>query len=393
VAKLGREELLKEGERLLESWGQGAATSLADLQPLAGREAAADLAIANRLGGSGSAESVDFLRRLERESAEKLVRKEAKRALYRLEQRGVDVPEEPTGEPLSIAAPALEGYVSPIDGRGDQLIWLVKSRTGGVLHLFAVINDPEGMRETELAAHTRKGLKTLRAELEKKHELRLVETDWHYCDFLMRRAFAWARERNASVAGDFPALRAQLTNEPGADELPPIIWSRLDSAKIDADSAALASSPEVLNEPELRTWFFGPEQLEPYLRELGEIRESPLVLDRHQQEERFAAVIARAVEELFGGDHRASWARRLYELAYFFSATGRPERARSAAAAGRALERGGHGARGVPLLEQLARTSLFAFFQASVKEETERAKDSLIVTPQQVRAQRGSKRS
>src|SRR5262249_27714416 len=162
---------------------------------------------------------------------------------------------------------------------------------------------------------------------------------WHYCDFLMRRAFTWARERNASVAGDFPALRAQLTNEPGAEELPPIIWSRLDPSKLDADPAALASSVEVLNEPELRTWFLGPEQPEPYPRELAEIRESPLVLDRHQQEERFAAVIARAVEELFGGAHRASWARRLYELAYFFSATGRAERARSAAAAGRAFER------------------------------------------------------
>ena len=392
MAKLGREDLLKEGERLLESWGQGAATSLADLEPLAGREAAADLAIANRLGSSGQAESIDFLRRLEHEASEKLVRKEAARALYRLEQRGVEVPEEPMGEPLSIAAPALEGYLSPIDGRGDQLIWLVKSRSGGVLHLFAVINDPEGMREAELAAHTRKGLKTLRAELEKKHELRLVETDWRYCDFLMRRAFAWARERNASVSGDFPALRAQLINEPGADTLPPIIWSRLDPAKLDADGAALASSVEVLNEPELRTWFLGPEQLEPYLRELAEIRESPLVLDRHQQEERFAAVIVRAVEELFGGERRTSWARRLYELAYFFSATGRSDRARGAAAAGRALERSEHGARGVPLLEQLARSSLFAFFQASVKEETERAKDSLIVTPQQVRAQR-SKRS
>jgi hypothetical protein len=118
------------------------------------------------------------------------------------------------------------------------------------------------------------------------------------------------------------------------------------------------------------------------------VRESPLILDERQQSERFGAIIDRAVEELFDGERQQSWVRRIYEMAYFFWATRRPESAKLAIATARALsdsQRGGHG---VALCEQLVRASLALFFKASVEEEEERAKSSLLVTPQQARARR-----
>lgn len=389
MAKVDREQLLHEGENLLESWGVPAGAAAASLEEYAGRSAAADVAIAHRLGGAGGEESVGLLRRIEQAAAEKLARKEAKRALYRLQQRGVRVPEIPSGAPVTIAAPSLEGYVSPIDGRGDQLVWLLKSRTGGALHLFAVLNDPDGMREADLTLITRRGLKAVRAELEAKHELRLVEADWGYCDFLMRRAFRWARERAARIGGDFPALRAQMIPSPGAEEMRPLIFSHLVPPLLDEEPDALARSAEVLAEPEFRTWFFTREDLAPYLEELTSIRESPIVLDRTQQEERFRAVIDRALAELFGGARRESWARRLYEMAYFLWASARREKARSAAAVARALERSERGGRELPFCEHLTRASLAALFEAAVKEEAERARDSLVLTPQQAESRRG----
>ena len=88
--------------------------------------------------------------------------------------------------------PALEGYLSAVDGRGDQLVWLVKPHPGGLAHLFAVINDPEGLREVNLFETTRKALRASREELLRKHELRMIEADWRYCDYLIDRAFHWA---------------------------------------------------------------------------------------------------------------------------------------------------------------------------------------------------------
>ncbi len=37
-----------------------------------------------------------------------------------------------------------------LGGHGDQMVWIVKPRPGGILHLYATINDGEGLREIDL---------------------------------------------------------------------------------------------------------------------------------------------------------------------------------------------------------------------------------------------------
>ncbi len=382
MAKPSRDDLLQVGESLLTEWGVASDAGGADLAAVTGREAAADLAIARRLGSLAEQDSVVTLRRLERETAHKQVRKEAKRALYRLLQRGVRVPEPPSSAPVRFVSAPIEGYVSPIDGRGDQLVWLVKPQPVGVEYLFAVINDPEGLREVALSPISRKALKAIWSELASKHDVRLVEIDWRYADFLIHRAFGWARERGTRMSGDYPALRAQLTREAAVADLPPAVMSQIDAAAIGSDQSLLASTAGLLEEKEFRTWFLHGEQLESYLRELESIKDSPLVLNRLQQEERFEAVISRAVGEVFTSPMRESWVRRLYEMAYFFSATARRERALETASVAQALT-AARSAREIPFCEQLVRASLAFFFQVALQEEAEREKSSLVVTPRQ----------
>jgi hypothetical protein len=389
MAKPNPDDLQAAGERRLEEWGLGAAATTADLAAVLHREVAADVAIAHRLGALASAESARLLQRLGRDSGDKRVRKEAKRALYRLEQRGVRVPEEPAPPaPAPAIAPPIEGYVSAVDGRGDQLVWLVKPQPSGVAHLFAVINDPEGLRESALNPVTRKALKELRSALESKHDLRLVEVDWRYADFLMHRAFEWSRARGTRMVGDYPALRAQLTRLPAPPAMSPIALARIDPAAL-ADAALLTQSPGLLEEPEFRTWFLTAEQLKPFLDELAGAKDSPLVLNRVQQEERFEEIIQRAIDATFDAE-RPSWARRLWEMGYYFAVTRRSERAAQAVAVARALEGSGT-ARDIPFCAHLVRASLAFFFQVALEKEEEQAKTSLIMTPQQV-AQRRERR-
>ena len=388
MAKPSPDDVQQAGERRLEEWGLGAAATPADLAAVVAREVAADVAIAHRLGGIASEESARLLQRLGRDSADKRVRKEAKRALYRLEQRGVRVPEAPVEPaPAPAAAPSIEGYVSAIDGRGDQLVWLVKPQPGGIAHLFAVINDPEGLRESALNSVTRKALKELRAALERKHELRLVEIDWRYADFLMHRAFEWSRTRGTRMVGDYSALRAQLTRHPAPEALPPIALARIGPAVLTAEAALLEQSGGLLEEPEFRTWFLSDEQLRPFLDELAGAKDSPLVLNRAQQEERFEQIIQRAIDTTFDAQSRPSWARRLWEMGYYLAVTRRPERAAQAVAAARALE-GDSSVRDLPFCAHLVRASLAFFFQLALEKEEEQAKTSLIMTPQQATQRR-----
>ncbi len=392
MPKASREMQLQQGEQHLRDWGVPADASVEALRAVSGRDPAADLAIAARLGAHPDPASADALLALESASHDKLVRKEIRRSRYRLEQRGVAVPHVPAPSLTTRPSPlSLEGYLSSVDGHGDQLIWLVKPRPGGLAHLFAVINDPDGLREVELTVISRKALRAARQELLDRHELRMVDADWRYCDFLIDRAFRWATEKGAPVRGDYRAARAELLKEPVA-ERPPLALSVIDPESVRHDVQLVAESDKLIEEPEFRTWFFDPDGVKSYLEEMRQIRDSPLVLNPAQQEERFRALAERAVEELFGGDRRVSWVRRLEEMAYFLHATGRGEQAKRALAAALALERSNRGGHGVAICEQLARSSLAAFWQVEEQRREEQTRGSLVVTPQQAAREAGRRR-
>ncbi len=382
MSKPNRDTQLRAGEQRLQKCGLPPNATVEALRSLTGRDAAADLAIAARLGAQASAASVEALQALEAATTDKLVHKEVRRSLYRLEQRGVAIPKAPEpAAPRLVSAPALEGYLSAVDGRGDQLVWLIKPQPGGLAHLFAVVNDPDGLREVSLFDTTRKALRASREELLAKHELRMIEADWRYCDYVIDRAFRWAAE-TGQPGGDYPRLRAKLLKAP-VTEMQPLIFQRLDAAAVRGDTQLLKVSEKLLAEKEFRTWFFDHEVLKPYLDAAQRIKDSPLLLNQAQQQERLRAVIQQAIEELFGGAHRPSWVRRLEETAYFFHATGRVEQAKRTLAAALALDDSRRGGRDIPFCEQLATASLLAFLQMEEQRQQEEARSALVLTPQQ----------
>ena len=108
------------------------------------------------------------------------------------------------------------------------------------------------------------------------------------------------------------------------------------------------------------------------------------MLNQAQQQERFRALVERAVEELFGGDRRVSWVRRLRGDGVLLPRhRTHASQAQRALAAALALDASTHGGRDIPVCEQLARASLFAFLQMEEQREQEEVRSSLVLTPQQ----------
>ena len=188
--------------------------------------------------------------------------------------------------------------------------------------------------------------------------------DWRYADFLMHRAFEWARARGTRMAGDYPALRAQLT-APAAGGIDAAdragarrcggAGRRRDAARPVAEPARRAGAAHVVSAP--------TEQLKPYLDELGSVQDSPLVLNRVQQQERFEAIIVRAIDTMFGGEQRAVvGAPSLRDGATTSPSTRRPERADAGGRRGAALE-GERAPHDIPFCAHLVRASLAFFFQ------------------------------
>lgn len=368
---------------LLRDAGVADDATPATLAGFAGRSDALDRAIVARLAAVADVAHATALRDLAHAAearGAKAVGKDARRALYRLSQRGV-VP-----EPLPAAAPTrsrvlaspLEGWLSGIDGRGDRLVWIVRAQpSGGLLAMTAILNEPNGLRDVTLAELSRKALRRMHDDLRARHSVRMVEADGAYCDALVAEGYARARAAgSAEAVGQYPTLRARMTTAPPAPLEPPLI-ARV-AATLGSDSAALADGARLLDEIELVTWLLDRETLAPHLTAIAAARESPLVLSRPQQEERVQAALAEARHALFGGARAAVYRRRLEEMAYVLHATDRRTLAAAATATAAALATGDDA---TPFFLELLRRSVGPLIAEEDAKTRAEAAESVLVRP------------
>lgn len=336
-------------------------------------------AVVEALGEVGGAAAASTLARRASGDAPRALRKTLRRALFRLQQRGVPVPaEEAQPVHVPVAGPDLEGLVSAFDGNGDRLIWLARPRAGGgTLLLAAEVNEPDGLRDVRLAEVSRKELRALRERLQKQSGLRLVTAPWAVLDALIVEGHERAVAQDTSDRSrDYLRHRPELVHAAPGSPVEP--RSALAPPPSDDERPALvASSGDLVTLPELRTWWPRPDAAAPFVEEIAALRDSPIVLNRMQQDERLRAVLARAATALYPPQVVA---RRLEGTAYVLAETGRAAAARSALAAAAAL-RAGTGADDVPLLRALVHQGLGTILASEQSRREEERRGSLVLTP------------
>ncbi len=355
----------------------------AALVAVAGRSVELDRAIVTRLAAVADDAHAAALRDLA-DAAEqrgwKAAAKDARRALYRLSQRGVVAPERPAAPAASPrwATTPLEGWLSGIDGRGDRLVWIARPQPGGgLLVMTAILNEPAGLRDVNLADLPRKSLRRMHDDLRTRHHVRMVEADGAYCDALAAQGFERARAGGiAEAVGQYPTLRARMTTHAPAPLTPPLI-ARV-APTLGDNPAALARGATLLDEIELATWLLPRDVLAPHLDAIAAARESPLVLSRPQQDERVQAALAEARRTLFGGPHADVYRRRLEETAYVLWTDGRRELAAAAAATARALAAGDDA---TPFVTELLRRSVGPIVAEDDAQARADAAGSVLVRP------------
>lgn len=361
-----------------------AATELSEAQVdplLDGPDAAGFAAALGEIGGAGAARA---LARRAAGDVQGSLRKTLRRALFRLQQRGVPVPaDEARPVRVAVGGPELEGLVSAFDGNGDRLVWLAKPQAGGgTLLLAAEVNEPDGLRDVRLAEVTRKDMRALRERVQKQSGLRLVPAPWDVVDALIVEGHARAATGSGSAGSGPDRSRDYLRLRPDLVHAPPIPPAEPRSALAappadDERPALVASSGELLTLPELRTWWPRPDAVAPFVEEITALHESPIVLNRMQQEDRLQAVLVRAAATLYPPQVVA---RRLEGTAYVLAETGRVAAARSALAAAGAL-RAGAGADEVPLLRALVHQGLGTILASEQTRRQEERRGSLVLTP------------
>ena len=377
LAKLGI-----DAEALAE--GRLAADALVPL--VTGDDAVRLVAAIGDLGSAGAAAALAALE----PHAGGGARREVRRALYRLRQRGVATPERPMDEPprRRDLGSDIEGFVSAHDASGDRLLWLVKRQaSGGSLVVAAQANEPEGLRDVQAVDMSRKHLRAVRQRLAREGGVTLVAAPWTTVDALLVEAHERTTTRDR--ARDYLRVRAEVTAEPPAAPAEPVSSQAPPPALDEARTLAAASAP-LLGEAPFAAWGPGAEAAAPFVAEITALRDSPLVLNELQQRERVREVLRRAAEALYPA---AALARRLEGTAYVLAETGRGPAARAALAIAALLRARPAEGYETPFVSGAVERALGTLLSADVARQTEERRSALVATPGEVlRARESSRR-
>jgi hypothetical protein len=352
------------------------------LQDCAGGAKPAALAAVFLLGKITDPAAVEALTAIDRQVADKEIKKEVKRALFKLSQRGLVTPSDRTqpspGAPLFIGAPDIEAYMSAVDGSGGRLVWILKPHPNrGLQALQAMVNDRNGLERVGGAQIPRKQLRKMADEIKEQHGVRMIPVPWQYADATVCEAFEIAKGRGRTGIGNFHELRALVTTRK-PEQVDHPIYRKLRSGD-PREGAWRERSRLLLDEPELRFWILDPDWMQPFIPEIQEAQTSRLVLNPAQKEERLAGIVRNAVKELCSEDKRKIFRRRMEDMALYFSETGRPEQAKLACAVALQIAEGDPGPLDVSFLTGLVQKT-FAFYLSQEKAKAE-AEPSLIVKP------------
>lgn len=360
------------------------------LEPRWGAEPELEAAVVEVAGASDRPSAGERLASLASRTTHKTVKREIKRALYRLQQRGLwQAPESaPPPAASALLGPSEEepeAWVSPIDPSGSRLLWIARRTGQGMASLSALINDLQGVLEFYSGATTRKMLRQAQRELSAKSGVTLVDLPWRHADALLVRALERSADRSREA--DVQRARREIVPQATTTAAPPPVDALIERSGAAADVAALRASAVALREKELAGWLLPREWIEPALAAIEDTQTSVLVVSPQQREERLRSSLERAAQEVFDADGRRElFAARLDESAYLLARRGRADLARGLVAAAEAA-RAGRPLSDIPVLAEIAARSLALALELRTQRAQEEARSSLIVTPAQALAE------
>ncbi len=353
------------------------------LKEQTGKSRSMDIGIVFTLGRIADPSAVETLIDFESVTTDKDVKKEIRRSLFKLSQRGLRVPEERGPEtkapaPLFGAESNIEGYMSAVDGAGGRLVWMVKPVPGAGLELIqGLVSDREGLQRIGGTRVRRKELRRKAQEMKDQHDVTMISVPWEYADQLLTEGYDRAKTQGRGGLEEYQELRAAMyTGKPKVQAHP--VYQRIAADEV-RDGAWREQSRRLLDEREMRFWIVDADWLEPFLPQLEEARTSRLVLNPVQKEERLAAIVRDVVKLLSTEDSGKIMQRRLEDMALYFVETGRQAQAKLALAVALKIREGDPGPLDISFLTGLVQKS-FAVHLAQQEKKLEE-EPSFIVKP------------
>ena len=324
-----------------------------------------------------------LLRRMFEVTSDKTVRRIIKRSLYRLKGKGIAVEEilSDKGSPVlrPLQAEPKEGYASGTDVLGHRFLWLIIPHPGrGLTVMHGIVSDTEGIIDFSREEMTRKGFRSFFEEVREKNPFPFVELDPSYVALLFTQGYQLNLQKKKNLPEDY--LQAKGDVESVKRDYPrALIYSYLRADEIGEDDRMLRKGGDLLKVDIFSSWRVEEEQIRPYADEVWEAEESKIVLNPTQKEARVQGIYQKALSELFSGEWRSLYQRRLEEMAYVLFKLGREEEAKISLAVAMDLEKPLNPIQPNPFLFQLVVKSIFGLLAETYEKKSK--EPSLIVKP------------
>lgn len=281
-----------------------------------------------------AAKTVDAANVLARLDHPKEMAKAARRALFRLQTQGIrptEAPPEaaPTPEPAkpeSAVIKLLEGRISSYDPRGTRAVSILAEKPfTGLINLFAIASDVDGLLDAELSTTTKKAFFARLENFTRQYGyIEFVPTPPDYANQVVHRSAGLNEKSSTPLPQDFSMWKsfgAELPEPP----LDAPILSELSAEEV-RKQVTLEDTKELAH-TEFEAWAYDEERLKEHVARLETARGGPLVISADAQKGREKAIVDEATDAIFKDDELLRAKERLHETGHFLLEQGHREAA------------------------------------------------------------------
>ncbi|MEE9274973.1 MAG: hypothetical protein V3V62_06680 [bacterium] len=325
----------------------GGANLLALAGALAGRGASPPAVLIDAIAALATLEAANALSSLAASAKDKGASSRLRKALFRLRRSGVeaDAPKEAGGQAPPAAAPPenTRAFVSAVDGQGQMLIWLTRSRQPRGRFLFqARLRRGGGIEDFVAAEMSAKEVRDIIVRFDGQLGFPVTEVPAGYAIWLLQRAQREHESSGTPVPPGFTRSNFLLAPLADADAFPEGAHPVRRLLPPRPEGAARLEPREMFSNGAFWSWVIEGETLQSHFRAFLESMESKVVLSEEQKKERLDQIVDKAAAELFAEEAlRLRLAGQLEDNAFFFHRKGEEEMAWECIALAGEMEAGG----------------------------------------------------
>ena len=286
--------------------------------------------------------SLDIVMALSRAFEQKEVQKAAKKAIFKLKQKGFSIPEDEASKaaPTFFVKPEAEepeAYVGPIDGAGSRPVFIVCPQIPkGVQVGLGIVSDEKGILEFIFGGYSKKRMKEVR-DLFFERFTPMMETSVSHAATILEKAYSLNDAASSEALGEYRQLRPWIQDNVSLLERSPV-YETFPPESIATERVTPSQTQKLFEHTLFASWLFDLEKMETIVKDIKEAEGSTILISKEQKANRIQEIKEKAIADTFPEPLRLKFIGRLEETAYVFLKEGEEDQARACLLAAKSLD-------------------------------------------------------